>query len=150
MPKQQTRGEVQVVHRRNKGPTKIGRDLEPKVQTKDGNELEEDPTREEMIGEQWVDVQTGLAVVDVTTIRVIQTSAEEEVGGPETILPIEATAALVYAHTPQNRAKDQAIQSVHGVEQVGGEMEVPPAGVAASIPGSADGGKVHNGEPAHD
>jgi len=86
MPKQQTRGEVHVVHRRNKGPAKIGRNLEPEARTDDGSKFEEDPTREETVGAQRADVPTGLAVADVTTIRGLQTSAEEEVGGTETIL----------------------------------------------------------------
>ena len=75
-----------MVHRRNKGPAKIFKDLEPIFRTEDGNELEEDPTREETVGAQRADVPTGLAVADVTTIRGLQTSAEEEVGGTETIL----------------------------------------------------------------
>jgi len=86
MPKQKTRGEVEVVRCRNKGPAKIGRDLEPNARTEDRSKLEEDPASEETAGEQWADVQTGLAVADVTTIRGLQTSAEEEVGGTETIL----------------------------------------------------------------
>ena len=66
LPKQQTRGEVQVVHRRNKGPVKIGRDLEPKARTDDGKKCKEDPTREETAGAQWADTPTGLAQVPPT------------------------------------------------------------------------------------
>ena len=104
-----------------------------KLGSTDGNKFEEDPTREETVGAQRADVPTGLAVADMTTIRGLQTSAEEEVDGTETIL-IGVTAALVKAHTPQNRAKDQAIQSMHGVEQTGGATGVPPTGAAASTP----------------
>ena len=54
-PKQQARGEVQVVHRKYKGPAKIGRDPEPKARTEEGDELEEDPTKGETVGAQWAD-----------------------------------------------------------------------------------------------
>jgi len=55
----------------------------------------------------------------------------------EAVLPTEATAALAGAHTPQDRARDRAIQSARGAEKVGGAVEVSPAGAAASTPGPA-------------
>ena len=119
-----------MVHRRNKGRAKIGRDLEPKVRTEDGNELEEDPTREETGGAQWVEVQMGLAVVDMTTIRGLQTPAEEKAGGLETIIPTGAPTAIISIWRSDGGAIGRS-SSKHTQT-------------------STDGGQVHNGEPAHD
>ena len=115
----------------------IGRDLEPKARTEEGDEFEEDPTKGETVGAQWADGPTGLAVVDVTTISGPKTPAEEVVGVMEAVLPMGATAPLADAHTPQDRAKDRAIQSARGAKQVGGAVEAAPAGAAASTPGPA-------------